>query len=214
MDADDLFCGLNSLNVKCLAIGIGGPQFSSEISASYIPNPRCRRGRTACIGKPRTARCGLNTNNHVALETGSGAYGVHPAREGCENYIQEDAGSGCRSSSAGARFIYRLNIRPIKPNTTKQAPATIIQCEYSIAESASVISPSTSARAQPGGGWLVRMSSRDPRPILRWSALQAVSHLVSDLSVALSLRHLMTPASLAGSVCRSSLRDPRPAGSR
>jgi hypothetical protein len=60
----------------------------------------------------------------------------------------------------------------------------------------------------------VRMSSRDPRPILRWSALQAVSHLVSDLSVALSLRHLMTPASLAGSVCRSSLRDPRPAGSR
>src|SRR6187399_703142 len=47
------------------------------------------------------------------------------------------------------------------------------------------------------------------------AALQAVSHLVSDLSVALSLRHLMTPASLvAGSVRRLSLRDPRSACSR
>ena len=62
------------------------------------------------------------------------------------------------------------------------------------------------APALQAGGWLVRMSSRDPRPILRWfaarfyssgdigAALEAVSHLVSDLSVVLSLRHVMTPA--------------------
>src|SRR6202051_3319421 len=34
---------------------------------------------------------------------------------------------------------------------------------------------SPSAPARPGGGWLVRMSSRDPRPILRWFATRFYS---------------------------------------
>jgi hypothetical protein len=33
--------------------------------------------------------------------------------------------------------MYRLNPRPIKPATTNQAPATIIQCGYSISENKS-----------------------------------------------------------------------------
>ncbi len=60
---------------------------------------------------------------------------------------------GADLSSAGARFMYRLNPRPIKPATTNQAPATISQCGYSISES-HVISLSISAPARPGGGWL------------------------------------------------------------
>src|SRR6266478_3492241 len=45
--------------------------------------------------------------------------------------------AGCRLSSAGSRFQFRLIQRPRKPATTNQAPATIIQCGYSISESTS-----------------------------------------------------------------------------
>src|SRR6476646_9633593 len=59
------------------------------------------------------------------------------------------AAAGCRLSSAvsalgdgntlsgGARFMYQPNPSPIKPATTNQAPATIIQCGYSISENTS-----------------------------------------------------------------------------
>jgi hypothetical protein len=45
--------------------------------------------------------------------------------------------AGSRLSSAGSRFLFRLIQRPIKPTTTNQTPATIIQCGYSISESTS-----------------------------------------------------------------------------
>jgi hypothetical protein len=36
---------------------------------------------------------------------------------------------------AAAALLFRLNAKPINPNTIKTAPATIIQCGYCIAES-------------------------------------------------------------------------------
>jgi len=62
------------------------------------------------------------------------------------------AAAGCRLSSAGARFMYRLNPRPRKPATTNKAPATISQCGYSISESTSFplrLSPSSTIAGSP-----------------------------------------------------------------
>jgi hypothetical protein len=50
---------------------------------------------------------------------------------------EEFGAAGCKLSSAGSRFMYRLNPRPRKPATTNKAPATISPCGYSISESTS-----------------------------------------------------------------------------
>ena len=43
--------------------------------------------------------------------------------------------ASCVRSSTVAPFLFWLNAKPIKPSTTKTAPATISQCGYCIAES-------------------------------------------------------------------------------
>src|SRR5437867_4818942 len=64
--------------------------------------------------------------------------------------------------SVGSRlalaFLFRRNIKPTKPRTTRTAPATINQCGYCIAESMAYLSPFDSASHR--GPWALVLTVR------------------------------------------------------
>ena len=74
--------------------------------------------------------------------------------------------------------MYPLNPRPINPDTTNKAPATIIQCGYSISESHVIFREMAASGKDPSE--IARLLHRSPSAIRKRASLLGITVQLVD----------------------------------